>query len=90
MKDFTMTRKQDPDGLCVHILRGEVRGVGELMELTERLPNLCPPGAFLQKMRVVGRRNGARLSVILVFQFRARAEVTVTAEMGSQPTPARG
>lgn len=74
MKDFTMTRKQDPDGLCVHILHGEVRGLGELIELTERLPNLCPPGAYLRKLRVMGRANGARLSVMMVFEFYERAQ----------------
>jgi hypothetical protein len=79
MKEFTVTRKQDPDGLCVHILHGEVRGLGELIELAERLPNLCPEGAFMRKLRVMGRRDGQRLSVMMVFEFYERAE----------PTPAR-
>ena len=66
--------RRGPDGVGVRILKYQLSGVGELMELTESIPVIQPENAFLRKMRVIGRPNGNRLQVMLVFEFYALSQ----------------
>jgi hypothetical protein len=61
--------RRDPDGTGVIIYKYQLASIGELMELTEHIPVIQPEESFLRKMRVIGRPNGQRLQVLLVFEF---------------------
>jgi hypothetical protein len=62
-------RRQGADGIAVLLHKYQLSNVGDLIELTELIPVIQPEGSFLRKMRVLGRPNGQRLQVLLVFEF---------------------